>query len=213
MPSSSAVILSILAASVLLISLSCLFVTTDGFRMTRLKSRSHSLIQKQYSLTLKSGAADDIEDDVEDSTSIEIDLGQDYKPVTCNFRPIFYKSSFFTVTYPVPFGLNIEKPPKGFPAPIVNKDSQLEGGEKVGDVLRACTCWAQGFDAAGATSDIMMFAGNVKWRKSVFDAAGAPWQQLVDALMSNTNERSDTVTLVFEREIPTEEGDVDDSQM
>ena len=33
-------------------------------------------------------------------------------------------------------------------------------------------------------------------------ALGAPWQQLVDALVSNTAERSDTVSLVFEREIP-----------
>ena len=31
---------------------------------------------------------------------------------------------------------------------------------------------------------------------------GAPWQQTVDALLSNTKERSDDVTLVFEREIP-----------
>jgi hypothetical protein len=52
------------------------------------------------------------------------------------------------------------------------------------------------------TSDIAMFAGNVKWRKSVFDATGAPWQQTVDALLSNTAERSTTVTLVFERETP-----------
>lgn len=30
---------------------------------------------------------------------------------------------------------------------------------------------------------------------------GAPWQEVLNALMSNTEERSDTVTLVFEREI------------
>lgn len=46
-----------------------------------------------------------------------------------------------------------------------------------------------------------MFAGNVKWRKSIFDATGAPWQQTIDALVSNTKERSDEVTLVFEREL------------
>ena len=40
------------------------------------------------------------------------------------------------------------------------------------------SCRSQGFNAAGATSDIMMFAGNVKWRRSVFDTTGAPWQQV-----------------------------------
>lgn len=76
-----------------------------------------------------------------------------------------------------------------------------------GDVLRATTSWSQGFSAAGATSDIMMFAGNIKWRKSIFDTAGAPWQQTVDALLSNTAERSETVTLVFERELSGVDGD------
>lgn len=134
-------------------------------------------------------------------TVVSIPMGKDIKPFECALRPLFVKSEFFTVTYSIPFGLNVEKPPKEFPAPIVTKDSQQEGGEKAGDVLRATTCWSQGFSAAGATSDIMMFAGNVKWRKSVFFTAGAPWQETVDALLSNTAERSDEVTLVFEREI------------
>ena len=73
----------------------------------------------------------------------------------------------------------------------------------------------------------MMFAGNVKWRKSIFDTTGAPWQnvtnkhpsglvrsrfyndfidlKVVDALLSNTSERSKTVTLVFEREVAEED--------
>ena len=134
---------------------------------------------------------------------VKIGLGEGYQPITTTFRPIFRNSKFFTVEYDIPFGLNIEKPPKGFPAPIVNKDSK--GGEKVGDVLRATTCWSQGFSAAGATSDIAMFAGNIKWRKSLFDTTGAPWQEVINALTSNTVERSKTVTLVFEREIEAEE--------
>ena len=81
----------------------------------------------------------------------------------------------------------------------------LIGGERVGDVLRATTCWSQGFNAAGPASDIMMFAGNVRWRKSVFFTAGAPWQETLNALMSNTAERSSEVSLVFEREIDSEE--------
>jgi hypothetical protein len=135
-------------------------------------------------------------------TAVDVPLGEGYKSVEFKFRPIFQSSSFFTVTYNVPFSLNVEKPPKGFPAPIVTKDGENANGEKKGDVLRATTSWSQGFNAAGATSDIMMFAGNLKWRKSVFETAGAPWQQIVDALLSNTVERSKTVTLVFERETP-----------
>ena len=71
-------------------------------------------------------------------------------------------------------------------------------------MLRGTTSWSQGFDAAGATSDIMSFAGNVKWRKSVFDTTGAPWDNVVQALVSNTAERCKSVSLVFERELDEE---------
>ena len=125
------------------------------------------------------------------------------KDLPIQFRPIFSKSEFFVVTYDVPFGLNVDKPPKNFPSPIVTKDGT--NGEKVGDVLRATSCWSQGFNAAGATSDIMSFAGNVKWRRSVFDTTGAPWDKVVEALVSNTAERCRSVSLVFERELEDDE--------
>ena len=133
------------------------------------------------------------------SVEVLIPLGEGYESMNCRFRPLFGNSTFRVVTYKVPFNLNIEKPPRGFPAPIVTKTG--EQGELVGDALRATTCWSQGFNAAGATSDIMMFAGNIRWRKSIFETTGAPWQQVVDALLSNTKERSEYVTLVFEREL------------
>eukprot|EP01039_Chlorochromonas_danica_P008567 gene8567-9440_t len=132
--------------------------------------------------------------------AVDVFLGDGYKTASLNFLPLFESSSFFTVTYDVPFGLNIEKPPRGFPAPVVSKDGPKEGGEKAGDVLRATTCWTHGFEAAGAASDIMAFAGNIRWRKSIFDCTSAPWEEVVKALQSNTSERSKTVTLVFERE-------------
>lgn len=125
------------------------------------------------------------------------------KDLPIQFRPIFSNSEFFVVTYDVPFGLNVDKPPKNFPSPIVTKDGT--NGEKVGDVLRATSCWSQGFNAAGATSDIMSFAGNVKWRRSVFDTTGAPWDRVVEALVSNTAERCKSVSLVFERELEDDE--------
>ena len=34
---------------------------------------------------------------------------------------------------------------------------------------------------------------------------GAPWDEVVNALLSNTEERSKTVTLVFERELPDDD--------
>lgn len=126
-------------------------------------------------------------------------LGKGYEDLEVQFRPLFANSEFIVVSYAVPFGLNVEKPPKNFPAPMVTKDGP--GGEKVGDVLRATTCFSQGFQAAGAASDIAAFAGNIKWRRSVFDATGAQWEQTVQALVSNTAERTDSVTLVFEREV------------
>lgn len=68
----------------------------------------------------------------EKSVRVEIPLGKGYKNVFCNFRPLFVKSKFITVTYPVPFELNIDKPPKTFPAPIVNKNSERADGEQEG---------------------------------------------------------------------------------
>eukprot|EP00596_Hydrurales_sp_CCMP1899_P009130 CAMPEP_0119037810 /NCGR_PEP_ID=MMETSP1177-20130426/6322_1 /TAXON_ID=2985 /ORGANISM="Ochromonas sp, Strain CCMP1899" /LENGTH=169 /DNA_ID=CAMNT_0006999519 /DNA_START=122 /DNA_END=631 /DNA_ORIENTATION=- len=131
---------------------------------------------------------------------VEVPMGEGYQNVLTNFRPIFEKSTIFVTTYEIPFSLNVEKPPSGFPAPIVKKGGK--GGEIPGDVLRATTCWSQGFNAAGVTSDIAMFAGNIKYRKSIYDTTGAPWEEIVNALLSNTVERSTTVTLVFERELP-----------
>eukprot|EP01038_Epipyxis_sp_PR26KG_P004141 gene4141-5895_t len=162
----------------------------DAFRINNFPAKRRQIIEAIKPKT----------SDVYESISVFIELGDGYKNIECKFRPLFQKSEFYTVNYAVPFNLNIDKPPKGFPAPIVSKDGEF--GEKEGDVLRATTCWSQGFNAAGVTSDIAMFAGNIKWRKSVFETAGAPWQQVVDALLSNTEERSKVVTLVYEREIP-----------
>jgi hypothetical protein len=131
---------------------------------------------------------------------IELPLGDGYEPVKLQFKPIFARSKFFVTTYDVPFSLNVGPAPKGFPAPVVKKAGKA-GAEEPGDALRACTSWSQGFAAAGITSDIFSFAGNVKVRKSVFDCTMAPWDAVVTALTSNTAERTDSVTLIFEREL------------
>lgn len=56
---------------------------------------------------------------------IEVPLGDGFGPVKIQFRPIFAKSTFYVTSYDVPFGLNIDKPPAGFPAPIVKKAGEL----------------------------------------------------------------------------------------
>lgn len=135
--------------------------------------------------------------------TLQIPLGKGFQDVEAQFRPLFASSEFLTISYKVPFSLSVDRPPKNFPAPIVTKDGP--GGEKVGDVLRATTCFSQGFQAAGVTSDIAAFAGNIKWRRGIFDTTGAQWDQTVAALISNTEERTDTVTLVFERDTGADE--------
>jgi len=134
--------------------------------------------------------------------SFDVPLGDGYEDVELELRPLCEHSFMFIVQYPVPFKLNVE--PDGKSAtPVVTKDGTE--GEMVGDILRATSAWSQGMNAAGLTSDIMQFAGNVKWRKSIFDTTGAPWQATVDALLSNTAERSSVVSLVFERPISADQ--------
>ena len=60
---------------------------------------------------------------------VSIPMGPDTKPFDCALPPLFANSEIFTVTYSIPFGLNVEKPPPGFPAPIVTKDSAQEGSK------------------------------------------------------------------------------------
>jgi len=109
-----------------------------------------------------------------DAKVIMVPLGDGYKDIEYKLKPLFTKSQFIVLEYQVPFDLGVDKPTKEFPWPVVKKEGK--GGEVVGDVLRATTCWSQGFNAAGATSDIMAFAGTVKWRKGVFDTTGSSWQ-------------------------------------
>eukprot|EP00607_Mallomonas_marina_P005539 CAMPEP_0182427928 /NCGR_PEP_ID=MMETSP1167-20130531/20861_1 /TAXON_ID=2988 /ORGANISM="Mallomonas Sp, Strain CCMP3275" /LENGTH=146 /DNA_ID=CAMNT_0024610517 /DNA_START=128 /DNA_END=568 /DNA_ORIENTATION=+ len=138
-------------------------------------------------------------DAAQDRVKLTIPLGEGFNDYEANFRRYFKSSDFILVKYNVPFSLNVEEQKKG--VAVVTKDGK-EGEEKVGDVLRATTCFSSAFAAGGAASDIMAFAGNVKWRKGVFEAIGAPWQQVVDALISNTPEKTSDVMLVFERATP-----------
>ena len=93
------------------------------------------------------------------------------------------------------FGLSVE--PQGGRA-VCTKDGA--GGEKVGDVLRYCTNWKIGYgmDAAtgGVLNTVASFGGVMKWKIGLFDVAKAQnWDEVVEALTSNTPERTNEASL------------------
>lgn len=112
------------------------------------------------------------------------------------FKPFFPSSEAVLVTYDVPFGLNVEN---------VNGRAVCtkagEGGEQVGDCLRYTTEWKLGLpEGDGAITTAASFAGAISYKLGLFDVAKAEsWDDVVDALVSNTEERTKSVTLVFER--------------
>ena len=105
-------------------------------------------------------------------------------------------SELIVVRYKVPFGLNIE-PRKNFA--VVTAAGP--GGEQVGDVLRYTSHWTMGLprgDGLGTT--FASFAGGLKWQCSMFNVMSVKqWEQVIQALVSNTIDRTDEVVLIFER--------------
>lgn len=105
-------------------------------------------------------------------------------------------TELIVVRYQVPFGLNVE-PRKGLA--VVTQAGP--GGEQPGDVLRYTTQWTIGLpkgDGLGTT--VASFAGGVSWQCSMFNVVKAKaWEQVVEALVSNTVSRTDEVVLIFER--------------
>jgi len=118
----------------------------------------------------------------------------------CNlrFKPLFDESECVVVKYDLPFGLNVENQ-KG--VAVCTKAGT--GGEIEGDVLRYCTEWNIGLPGGEASpgATIASFSGaGLGWKLGLFDVIKATsWDDVVTALTSNTQERTDSVTLVFER--------------
>lgn len=100
------------------------------------------------------------------------------------------------VRYKVPFGLNVE-PARGLA--VVTQDGP--GGEKRGDVLRYTSHFTLGLPPGeGLGNTFGSFAGSLSWQCSMFDVVKAKaWEQVVEALTSNTEARTDEVVLIFER--------------
>eukprot|EP00979_Chaetoceros_neogracilis_P009426 scaffold2148_cov264-Chaetoceros_neogracile.AAC.25 len=119
------------------------------------------------------------------------------------FQPIFDgPSEIVEVRYKIPFGLNVE-PQNGLA--VCTKDG--EGGEKVGDVLRYSSQWTMGLPRGnGLVSTAASFSGAIGWQCSFFDVTKAKaWDEVVEALVSNTDQRTDVVLLIFERKLEVSE--------
>mmetsp|Transcript_4800 Transcript_4800/g.12072 ORF Transcript_4800/g.12072 Transcript_4800/m.12072 type:complete len:209 (-) Transcript_4800:1622-2248(-) len=108
-------------------------------------------------------------------------------------------SEVVEVRYKLPFGLNVE-PKNNFA--VCTKDGA--GGEKVGDVLRYTSQWTLGLPRGdGVMTTAMSFAGGIGWQCSMFDVMRAgKWEDVVEALTSNEENRTDQVILLFERPLP-----------
>ena len=80
------------------------------------------------------------------------------------------------------------------------------GGEKVGDVLRYTSQWTLGLPRGdGVITTAMSFSGGISWQVSMFDVARANrWDDVVAALVSNEQSRTDEVVLLFERPLNSE---------
>lgn len=101
------------------------------------------------------------------------------------------------VRYKVPFALNVA-PARGLA--VVTQGGP--GGEQPGDVLRYTSQFTLGLpqgDGIGTT--LGSFAGALSWQCSMFDVVNGAkaWEQVVEALTSNIESRTDEVVLIFER--------------
>ena len=111
-------------------------------------------------------------------------------------------SEIVEVRYAIPFGLNAE--PKNGLA-ICTADGP--GGEKVGDVLRFTSQWTMGLPRGnGAITTAASFSGAISWQVSMFDVCKASkWEEVIEALTSNVEQRTNEVVLLFERPLGKKE--------
>ena len=111
-------------------------------------------------------------------------------------------SEIVEVRYSLPFGLNVE--PKNGLA-VCTADGA--GGEKVGDILRFTSQWTMGLPRGnGAITTAASFSGAISWQVSMFDVCKAgKWEEVIEALTSNVEQRTNEVVLLFERPLGKKE--------
>jgi hypothetical protein len=102
------------------------------------------------------------------------------------------------VTYKLPFNLNVESR-RG----LAECTKSGSGGEQPGDILRYTTQYTMSLPGGEGLADtIGAFGGVIKWKPGLFDVNKAvDWDEVLEALVSNTPERAEEVTLVFERPV------------
>ena len=105
-------------------------------------------------------------------------------------------SEILEVRYKLPFGLDVA-PQKGLA--VCTKANG--GGEEVGDILRYTSQWTMGLPRGdGLITTAASFSGGVAWQCTLFDVTKAKsWEEVVGALTSNVESRTDEVLLIFER--------------
>eukprot|EP00585_Thalassiosira_rotula_P018522 CAMPEP_0196198564 /NCGR_PEP_ID=MMETSP0912-20130531/2554_1 /TAXON_ID=49265 /ORGANISM="Thalassiosira rotula, Strain GSO102" /LENGTH=205 /DNA_ID=CAMNT_0041471581 /DNA_START=66 /DNA_END=683 /DNA_ORIENTATION=+ len=105
-------------------------------------------------------------------------------------------SEIVEVRYKLPFGLDVA--PKDQKC-VCTKDGA--GGEKVGDILRYTSQWTLGLPRGdGVITTAMSFSGGISWQVSMFDVMRAgKWEDVIEALVSNSPDRTDEVVMLFER--------------
>jgi hypothetical protein len=104
----------------------------------------------------------------------------------------------------VPFGLDVA--PKDNMA-ICTKAGA--GGEQPGDILRYTSQWTLGLPRGdGVITTAMSFSGGISWQVSMFDVLAAKrWEDVVAALVSNEQSRTNEVVLLFERPLSSTKKD------
>lgn len=132
---------------------------------------------------------------------LEIDLppSNSDKKALMRIEPVLsVPSEIIEVRYRVPFGLDVA-PLKGLA--VCTKDGP--GGEKVNDILRYTSFWQLGLpQGEGLMETAAAFGGGLSWQCSLFDVMKAEaWPQVVEALTSNVDSRTDEVVLLFERSL------------
>lgn len=143
------------------------------------------------------------------SFSISVDLPPAGSGIQANlqFKPILsVPSELVLVRYKIPFSLDVVPKKNLAVCTKASSTPTVDGqpGEQVNDVLRYTSQWSLGLpqNADSLSSTAAAFSGGLSWQCSFFDVMSAKsWEQVVNALVSNTPERTDEVVLIFERAI------------
>lgn len=153
---------------------------------------------------------------------LDINLGEGDGIVRHAFTPYFSSSQLLTFRYPVPFTLEAE------PIEGVIRVMQTGAGLIEGDVLRAFSTLEMRYDSAtrerryregirGTDADenerkrswqrcraearggLGLINPEVKPQRCLFVSDGQPFQEVIDALVANTPEKTSEIVMVFER--------------